>query len=104
MMADYFRDEGVPVAYYQLDAWWYDMPCSCAGRCAGAVGQGVPACAKVSDSCILNFTANATYFPGGLRKLSADIGAGFNLYHHLFCAGNAYESKYRLALLARADL
>ena len=23
-----------------------------------------------------------------------DLGAGFNLYHHLFCAGNRYESEY----------
>ena len=93
LMSDTFRDLGVPIGYYQLDAWWYQMPCSCAGRCCGATGAGAPRCEKSSDSCILDFTANQTYFPSGLANLSEYIGAGFNLYHHLFCVGNAYEAR-----------
>lgn len=91
LMADYFRDQNIPIAYYQLDAWWYEMPCSCAGRCCGATGVGAPKCEVVSNSCIMNFTANQTYFPEGLANLSQYIDAGFNMYHHLFCDGNAYE-------------
>ena len=36
LMSAYFADLGVPIGYWQLDAWWYEMPCSCAGRCCGA--------------------------------------------------------------------
>ena len=93
LMADYFRDLSIPIGYYQLDAWWYKMPCSCAGRCCGATGAGAPICEKSSDSCILDFVANNTYFPSGLANLSRYVGAGFNLYHHLFCPGNAYEAR-----------
>lgn len=93
LMSEIFRDLSVPIGYYQLDAWWYKMPCSCAGRCCGATGTGAPTCEKSSDSCILDFVANDTYFPSGLANLSEYVGAGFNLYHHLFCAGNAYEAR-----------
>eukprot|EP01052_Picozoa_sp_SAG31_P061453 SAG31_NODE_20527_length_572_cov_0.769556_1_plen_186_part_10 len=42
LMHDYFQDLGVPVSYWQLDAWWYEMPCDCAGRCCGATPSGQP--------------------------------------------------------------
>ena len=56
LMSASFNALDIPIAYYQLDAWWYEMPCSCAGRCCGATGAGAPKCEVSSDSCILNFT------------------------------------------------
>ena len=101
LMSEYFKSEGIPIGYWQLDAWWYQMPCSCAGRCCGATGVGAPKCEHTSNSCIKNFVANATYFPGGLANLSDHIGAGFNLYHHLFCGagmgGNDYEQSFNFS-------
>ena len=99
LMSEYFKSEGIPIGYWQLDAWWYQMPCSCAGRCCGATGVGAPKCEHTSNSCIKNFVANATYFPNGLANL--DLGAGFNLYHHLFCGagmgGNDYEQSFNFS-------
>jgi hypothetical protein len=96
-MADEFRALDIPIGYWQLDAWWYMMPCSCAGRCCGATGEGAPPCEHVSNSCIQNFTANTTFFPSGLANLSSYLKAGFNLYHHLFCDDNAYDDKFKFA-------
>ena len=28
LMSEYFKTEGIPIGYWQLDAWWYQMPCS----------------------------------------------------------------------------
>jgi hypothetical protein len=39
--------------------------------------------------------ANSTYFPRGLANLSQALGgAGFNMYHHLFCVGNVYTNDF----------
>jgi len=61
----------------------------------GAPGSEPLTCRSNSNSCIQNFTANATYFPSGLQALSRELGAGFHLYHHFFCpvkSDNAYPS------------
>lgn len=68
---------GFPMAYFQLDAWWYPLSAS-------------------DVFCIQEFTANKTMFPHGLQALSKDIDAPFVLYGHMFCNTSVYRSKYEM--------
>ena len=70
-LAQYYREQGVPIGYYQLDAFWY--------QCDGW------------NACIQNFEPRPNYFPSGLGKLSASTGVPFSLYSNYFCPANNYS-------------
>ena len=69
---DELEDKGLPVAYYQLDAYWYDLE----------IAPGY---------CIVNWTAVPDQFPRGLSWLSMQLRKPLMLYTDTWCADNQYR-------------
>jgi hypothetical protein len=69
------KELGFPMAYYQLDAWWYPLHAE-------------------DVFCIREFEANRTMFPHGLKWLSEQVESPMALYGHMFCNDTSLRSRF----------
>ena len=68
----------VPIAYLQLDDWWYHGPHPALNPVGGV-------------KCVSKWELPADTYPGGLRSLRALYDAPFLLYGPYFCANNQWN-------------
>jgi hypothetical protein len=77
----YFKENGVPLAYMQLDSWWYPK---------GADG--------VWDSTAggyRTYEAHKTLFPSGLASFQQSLGTGLITHNRWLDADSPYRNQYK---------
>ncbi len=78
-----FARRGIPLAYMQLDSWWYP--------------KGAPPNWKNGMSGIALYTADPTLFPKGLGAFQRQLGLPLVVHARWIDAGSPYRTRYKMS-------
>lgn len=82
---DQFKAQGVPIAYLQLDSWWYP-------KAHGNVLKN-----GTADNGAITYRADPTVFPDGLPAFHQRLGLPFVTHARWFAQSSPYRHEYSMS-------
>ncbi|HUZ46202.1 MAG TPA: hypothetical protein VMW54_06155 [Terriglobia bacterium] len=98
-----YRKEKIPVGYLQLDSWWYDKTYPGINPQDRVGKWDTRTRGKNTRGGILQFKADASLFPQGLKAFQRSIGLPIMTHSRWISVQSPYRQKYKISGVAPID-
>ena len=103
-LAARYREENIPIRYFQLDSWWYYKTFTGADGKIGAIkAPKLPAGEWNRYGGLLNYEAHPAVLPGGLGGFQKEIGMPLITHNRWIDPASPYREKYTISGVAAID-
>ena len=102
---DHYRKEGIPLAYMQLDSWWYEKSNYGMDRHKGAPRKNplLPAGAWNLSGGLMEYKADPFLFPDGLAAFQKKLGVPLVTHSRWIDPNSDYHKTYKISGFAAVD-
>ena len=101
---DTYRQEKIPLRYFQLDSWWYHKTLTTAeGKPGHEKNSQLPAGDWNRYGGTTDYTASAAVFPQGLAAFRQSAGMPFIVHNRWIDPTSPYRQRYKISGIAAVD-